>query len=292
MTDRLINKWNTDGFVSEHRYYKSLTPIDTENPPLPTATIISGLTEYIDTDITLNTWYYTCVSSIKNGVEKFSPVRKTWAGAGDPYWANVVHLLHLNSNAYDSKRAQNWTASSATYQAGKFGNGFRGDGISLRKLTAPSYVRLDGDVTIEFNLKTITNNPEYGGIIGQRYNGSNSDWAIVVMPNSSVVLFEIIGVGAFEFPAAGHGNPIDYAIEIDATDRKLRGYMEGNLIHEISTTGTVKNSGYPTRIGTLNQSGSELYRMNAILDEVRITKGVCRYKGANYIPAIGPFPDF
>lgn len=46
---------------------------------------------------------------------------------------------------------------------------------------------------------------------------------------------------------------------------------------------------YPIRVGTLDQATNN-GRVNAIVDELRITKGVCRYID-NYTPSLTPFPN-
>jgi len=75
MTDRFILNWDLDGFVDEQRYYCSETPIDTNNPPTPKSILDSSVRTYTDTDFSTADICYACVSSIKNGIEKFSDVK-------------------------------------------------------------------------------------------------------------------------------------------------------------------------------------------------------------------------
>lgn len=72
MTDRLISNWDLDGFVDEQRYYCSTLPIDTNNPPPPKYVLDGDARSCIDTDISQGFTYHIRISSMRNGVEKFS----------------------------------------------------------------------------------------------------------------------------------------------------------------------------------------------------------------------------
>lgn len=96
MTDRIEYTFDMDGFVDEIRYYRSLTEIDTDNPPLPTALIDSSDRGYVDDSITPGEVYHVVFSSIKNGIEKFSDelVVNTMT---DPHIGNVVLLVNADN---------------------------------------------------------------------------------------------------------------------------------------------------------------------------------------------------
>lgn len=72
MTNRLELNWKLDGFVDEQRYYRSKTPIDTANLPVPKAVLASHVRTYTDIAIEADKTYYVCVGSVRNGVEKIS----------------------------------------------------------------------------------------------------------------------------------------------------------------------------------------------------------------------------
>ena len=72
MTNRLELNWKLDGFVGEHRYYCSETPIDIENLPEPKAIFAGDVRTYIDSDCVAGKKYYLRVGAVKNGVEKIS----------------------------------------------------------------------------------------------------------------------------------------------------------------------------------------------------------------------------
>lgn len=75
MTDRFILNWDLDGFVDEQRYYCSETPIDINNSLTPKAILVGDIRTYTDTTVEVGKTYYICVSSVKNGNEKFSEVK-------------------------------------------------------------------------------------------------------------------------------------------------------------------------------------------------------------------------
>lgn len=74
MTNRLELNWKLDGFVDEQRYYCSETAIDLENLPAAKVILAGDLRTYTDIDVEVGKTYYVAVSSVKNGIEKFSEV--------------------------------------------------------------------------------------------------------------------------------------------------------------------------------------------------------------------------
>ena len=74
MTNRLELNWKLDGFVNEQRYYCSELPIDFNSPPPPKAVLGGSVRSYTDSNIYLDKTYNICVSSYKNGVEKFGDI--------------------------------------------------------------------------------------------------------------------------------------------------------------------------------------------------------------------------
>lgn len=72
MTDRIEYTFDLDGFVDEIRYYRSLTTIDTNNPPPPTAVLDGSDRTFVDDTVTANQIYHVIFSSYRNSVEKFS----------------------------------------------------------------------------------------------------------------------------------------------------------------------------------------------------------------------------
>ncbi len=100
MTNRLELKWKLDGFVDEQRYYCSETQIDIQNPPTPKSVLASDVRSYVDTDVEAGKTYYACVSSIKNGFEKFSSI--VVASANDVHFESVELLIFADSASFPS----------------------------------------------------------------------------------------------------------------------------------------------------------------------------------------------
>ena len=96
MTNRIELNWTLDYKVDEQRYYCSETPIDLIALPAPKVVLAGGVRNYADTAIEVGKIYYVCVGSVKNGVEKLSQIKKTYAIPDSafifrsPFSANII----------------------------------------------------------------------------------------------------------------------------------------------------------------------------------------------------------
>lgn len=83
------------------KIYKSLTPIDINNPPEPIAINISE-TSYIDMDVVLGDRFYYRVSATQDGIEKFSDQIVGIAGEIDEYFSQVELLIFADAETFPS----------------------------------------------------------------------------------------------------------------------------------------------------------------------------------------------
>ncbi|MEJ5034405.1 discoidin domain-containing protein [Acinetobacter sp. MYb177] len=68
----LKSTWDLEGAPAEQRYYCSLDPIDTSNPPTPKEILSGSVREHIDYNIVKGENYYVRISSVFGATEKFS----------------------------------------------------------------------------------------------------------------------------------------------------------------------------------------------------------------------------
>lgn len=67
-------------------------------------------------------------------------------------------------------------------------------------------------------------------------------------------------------------------------------FINGALEASVTVAHTIPTQNQQARLGDLANEGSDTYRAACYLDEIRVTKGLCRYDAA-YTPSLLPFPD-
>lgn len=223
------------------------------------------------------------------------------AVAPDPYWADVVALLHFDGPngstvITDSKGLHSWTTSGlaalSTAQS-RFGGSSlyvvsSGDFISVAA-SQTSFGFGTGDFTVEGYVYL-------GNVYAARQifdNRSGSDTGVGVyagdaatnydnrlLANSNVTTIAGVGSTGWTLNAWQH-------FAVTRATGTLRGFIEGNLRWTTTDSRTYASSARPF-IGC-NYLGTQ--PLNGYVDEVRITKGVARYTSA-FTPPSAPFPNF
>lgn len=295
MTNRLELNWKVDGFIDEQRYYCSETPININDLPVPKAVLAGDVRNIIDSDIAEKR-YYLLLSSVKNSVEKFGEQVSIWASNKDEYWSSVICLLHFNGNANDVK-GNAWSVVGASYETGLFGLGARFNGSTNRYYRSPnnSIFKLTGSATIEFAIKLLTKPAAgyYAGILSQRYNYSTQAFTILIDPNSTKLKVELkMSNGNFVYleEPINLNEFVKIAIEIDRESNKARLFKNGIIVHEVSMPYPLISINYPMQLGGLDQQSGSGGQLDMIIDELRITKDICRYR-REYTTLSEPFPD-
>lgn len=281
----LTSTWDLDNAVDEQRYYRSTSPIDIDNPPTPVATLLSDDRSYIDT-VPAKTAHHIAVSSVKNGVEKFSEIKYI----GDLNWNNVVFYSRLNGDGQDLSLINNAPTygSIVSYSTSvkKFGTAslFCENDINHRiSYPAGHFGFAAGEpFTVEgwFN-----NTYKPTGLWQSPFGtwGASTGWCIFFTPTGL----------SFNYNAGGLGYNINYLqltwIHIAVTRDEL-GMMRMFVNGELKAT-VFENSATIDKVLYVggNEVTTDLWR--GYIDEVRITKGVCRYK-ENFTPQQRQFYDF
>jgi len=220
-------------------------------------------------------------------------------GPTDPYWANVVSLLHFdgpnNSTTFTDQKTRTWTPSGNakidTSQSLFGGSSARfdgnGDWITASDPSAWT-IGANQDFTLEFALRLATNvGPRtpfeivsslsymYGE---QDYNTSSRRFRFVMPSSSTIETTSALSASTW------------YRLALSRTGTTVRLFLNGT--QEGSITDAAGHSGAATAalIGCAVNSYGSTYGINGWIDEFRFTKGVGRYT-SNYTPAAAPFPN-
>lgn len=229
-------------------------------------------------------------------------------GATDPDFASVVLLAHMNSNFADSSSYNRTpTVSAATINTSikQFGAGSG----SFAPSNGTAYVTYPHSSDFEFGSSDFTVECWYyrtggvtgftGGICHDQTNGTRG-W--LMFKNQAAAPSQAFGFAAFsgatgylvQEPTAPAINTWrHYAAVRDGNTLRL--YRDGVQVASTSVTGvTFNNVTTPLVLGSLNatsgpNAGSAA---DSYLDDIRVTKGVCRYPGGTtFTPPTAQFPD-
>lgn len=221
------------------------------------------------------------------------------AQSGDPYWSNVVALLHMDgtdgSTTFIDERGHTFTAAgnaqidTAQSLFGGASGIFDGSGDFLSSPASTAWDISTGDWTIEMAVRWVAGANR--GLMCRRSGGTNG-WALNIRSDGSVVLrANIAGTWSDAWmPTAAGIVPTGTwtTIAFVRAGDIFRIFVGGTQASTMTKSGAIDNeSSVALYIGTNNQSGEDYY--NGWLDEVRFTKGVARYT-ANFTPPDAPFP--
>lgn len=229
--------------------------------------------------------------------------------ATDPYWSDVSALLHCNgmngSPTITDEAGKTWTAyDSAVISTSQSVFG----GASLLLSNVSSHVRTpsdadfsmgSGDFTIELWARYTTNGDGYKGLVVCDGIGATRGWLLYLQQVS-----ETLGAPAFTAWVGGTPYAINLgtALTVDTWTNivvvrdggTLRMYINGVQQGSTAISGTVNDAAQPCVIGTLWGSGALVGGtfFSGYIDEVRVTKGVCRYpSGTTFTPQALEWPN-
>jgi hypothetical protein len=226
------------------------------------------------------------------------------AGGGDPYFANVKLLLHMdgsdNGTTFTDVTGKTVTSANAVTKTGekKFGTAsgyFDGTGDYLTVPYATADFRWwDTDFTIEawiypistLDLQASTTIP---GLIGNCSTGASAAyWAFGPMNDRKVRFFywrgSEVSIASTELVTADAWNHIAMTHK-SGSGIKLWVNGIGTASYTAVVATPQDSTGWPLTIGRC--FGGDI---KAYVDEVRITKGVERYT-ADFTPPTAAFPD-
>jgi hypothetical protein len=230
--------------------------------------------------------------TVRRAAVGLDPAIAMIGGSGDPYFENVVLLSGFQGDdgstdlIDESIHARTITAVGDaqvdTAQSRFDGSSLYLDGTGDRASCADSddWDFGTGPFTIECWLRAGATPTNYGII------SHGDDWALYV--GSTTLRFLVDGSSVLD-PAYSPplGNWIHIAVTRNASS-VLRMWVDGVEIEEApGWTTDIGGSSAELNIGTLFDP--PLHPMNGHLDEIRITKGVCRYE-SNFTPPAAAFP--
>lgn len=221
----------------------------------------------------------------------------------DPYYdTNVKLLIHANSNISDSStlnsmlsiRNDGGTLPTISTNVSKFGAG----SVRIVRNSKTAYLTpatsnyyLDGDFTFEFWINPIDllNVAFTGRLFAytlSRFSVSGG-WAIVQLNNGRFNLYGKPGLILSSTDAAPSGTWTHIAVCRSGNTYSF--FINGNVAGSVVNTGTFCDpGGYITLFGIGYASDSTTF--NGYIDEVRLTKGVCRYT-SNFTTPTSAFPN-
>lgn len=231
----------------------------------------------------------------------------TWPTTGDPYFANVSLLLHMDG----TNGSTTFTDSSGTPKTiTRFGNAqistaqsrfggasglFDGSGDYLSISDSSDLTFGTGNFTVEFWIYPLN----YGGSVcgAQLFgnaSGSTSGWSFHLgeSQNAMRVTSNLSGSWADNLIVSAGGGPAlnEWShIALVRSGANVTIYKNGSSVAAMSSAGSFNFGGGPFAIGRFND-GTHIRDLDGYIDELRVTKGVARYT-ANFTPPTAPFPN-
>lgn len=205
---------------------------------------------------------------------------------GDPYWDQVVLLMHMDNAELKDEKSHPATISGTV----QYNTEFKKFDTGSAKFIGTSYLSFadsddwnfaSRDFTIEFNVM-ISAYAQYATVMGQWYSSNswllqfkNTTGELLLYTTANTISLGTIGLNTF------------HHVAVVRNGTKILSFIDGVLTGttEIGTFIFV-NSSQPLFIGG-TASG---YYFNGYLDEVRITNGVARYT-TDFTPPSAAFPS-
>lgn len=233
------------------------------------------------------------------GVLAASVRRGGGGGGGDPYWSNVVALLHFNGADGDTTFADEtgrpWTRNGTNTKISTAQSKFGGSSLligadvgpgTVNGIVTPSSQGFDfglDDFTIEW-WQYLTRTDNLQCHISRGSFGSAGSMLVQKDGGSVVHYLSSTNVFSQSLPTGGVWQHHVYCRQ-SGTVRK---YRDGVQTNQGSAPINIAHT-QPFAFGAY-ANGS--YATAGYVDEVRITKGICRYpNGTTFTPPTEPYPD-
>jgi hypothetical protein len=208
----------------------------------------------------------------------------SYIDASDPYWANVVLLLHMDDSNFPDEKGHTVTKyGTPTTGTGKFGSSLHTNAEEdVLVVSASSDFNLyNTDSTIEFWHKRSGNGAKYLFFMPLHLH---------IGTNGINELFVGIWDGTYTYlnttaTITADGNWHHIALVRTSSHETL--YLDGVQIGQVGSVGITSGSN-PIYFPSANPFGNATALGDS--DELRITKGVARYT-ANFTPPTAPFPN-
>lgn len=219
----------------------------------------------------------------------------------DPYWANVVLAMHMDGSnggttftdvkGHTISRA-NATTSTVKYKYGTASGLFEGNTTYYLQTPAVSdFLFGSGNFTVDFWINL--NNTTTGKVVGiwSDTSGVGFSWDILISSTSISLLYSTTGANATALASTGLsiGTLAWKFIEVSRSGTNIYFFVNGV---KVATHTGVSATFYAVASSKLLEIGRDAagpaYPLNAYLDDLRITKGVCRHD-SDYTPPTQAF---
>lgn len=301
---------NASTTIVEQRVYRSTSPLDFDNMPVPLAVLPRRDREYLDSTIEDGLTYYYAVSSVlPDYSELISEEIKVEAtpGESDPHFDKVSLLLHMDGvdgsiTFTDSSAVPNdvtaYGGATVSAAQSKFGESLflNGSGAYLSIPYKTSAFRWwDSQFTLEVFVFPVALSTfsyvEATAIIPKLIGNSSivnstNYWSFGPVSDGRVLLRYWNGVTNAVYSAATIPESQWSHIALVVNDGKITIYVNGVGSAPVAIAGTPQDAQtLPLLVGATNSR-----YVNGYIDEMRITKGVARYT-ENFTPPTKPFPN-
>lgn len=259
---------------------------------------VSGSSVIASGNTTTNGSYsWTLRVTSTDGQHADSAQSVTVQDASDPYWSNVVALLHFDgtdgSTTFTDEKGHAFTAlgnAQIDTSEKKFGTGsglFDGSGDYITAADSTDWDFGTGDFTIELFARFFAHTSVMT-LVGN-YENSTKGWSFQRRSDSNTFRFSH-GDGALIGAAWTPTDGVWYHMAACRQGTNLRLFVDGTQIGSTVTNSTdISGSSGLLTVGALRASSPVQY-FDGHIDELRITKGVARYT-ANFTPPTTPFPN-
>lgn len=217
--------------------------------------------------------------------------------ASDPFFANVVSLLHFDSVVTaDQIPARTWTVTDSgtvSPTEKKFGAGGAYPITGMKADDSSDWAFGTGDYTVELWLNFLADPTGTDQAFISNYDaaGGGGGYAGLAILYSANSIYYYSGAGAghiglFAWPGAAAATW--YHLAICRAAGSLRCFVNGV---QVGSTVSDSTNVVVTRGPWLGRFSTAFgYNFFGAIDDVRVTKGVARYT-ANFTPPTGPFPN-
>ena len=199
------------------------------------------------------------------------------SGGLPPLNIGLVSMYKAESNANDSFGTNNGTAQGGlTYATGKSVDSFVFNGTNSYVQLPEDSMRFNDSFSVEFWLKTSSNQSSVKGLFGDYYYGSNGyGYVVFINPDSTVGIYWRNGSTDNDFSSTtsvvlNQWNHI--CVTWDKVNTNFKIYLNGTLSNQV-TNANANNITYAvgsnrTNIGTFNSNSSNV--LNGAMDEIGV----------------------
>ncbi|MHA3063080.1 LamG-like jellyroll fold domain-containing protein [Acinetobacter sp. ANC 4641] len=289
--------WSADGNIDSYTIYRSESPIDINNLPVP---IASGVTSksYSDTTVVTGVNYFYRVASISLQASKISNEISSYAG-GDLYFSSVDLLIfadatnQISTNIVDKSSSPKTISLSGDTKIVK--SKFGGMCVLVNqyaKWTTSGAQLLTSDFTIEFWYYSTAGGTANGRILSYATGSSGSLLINKTSNTAASDLNILINNGSYQTLLTTSGSPItgtgwqhiclmrsagDFYLFVDGV---LKGSSTAYKTYSITDAGFSYNGW---------QAGNTDYHLG-LFGSCRVTKGLCRYALTGFNSPVSEFP--